>query len=627
MRPYERDVDLMIRRIFVVCLAIVMTLLSVSAQSDSNAFLYRAAAYLPDSGTLLLMDDSSVFNEIVLPLPDGFDRNASTVSMLNGKVAYIARKQGATDKALVLGDLTAEGDDVFMSAITPLRIDAAYTSFFLRAPGTFGLRDGKTHLAVGYGLDPLGWELLILDDRLQEVAKITQEDLPDQPKDYGFTPYPIHFRPDGSIAFALVDAQAEGAQTPPVFVWNTFTNVISQTTTYAIETDVYTQTGELISINNGGLQWFNSYTGEIARFYVAPSEGETMGKARFASDGQLVAFTKGTRLVLVGRDGVELGALPGTETASDWYGLRDGLVMALNGPDGMTLYRVPLADGLPADVNSYIPLTTLPVGTTVQWVDSDMREGVRLVEHVKWALVDGVAFDPLVVSGVSPLVEAQQSAQIVDEESVSAEGLFVGGWALTFADEGDQLNVRAGAGTSFDTLTRVNTDVRVQLIEGPVEADGYIWWRVKFPTGSDGWLVQEVDDIQTLIPTAGPPTATPSPTPTNTPTGLPPTATLVPAATQLPPLFLNEISNYGGGQVMFSWGAVPDANNYLLEVLYCNTAGECSEGFSDRTVRTEFSATFSINNPSLTIRWRVIARDAAGATLLESPYKDSVVVR
>ena len=78
---------------------------------------------------------------------------------------------------------------------------------------------------------------------------------------------------------------------------------------------------------------------------------------------------------------------------------------------------------------------------------------------------------------------------------------------------------------------------------------------------------------------------------------------------------------------MFSWGAVPDANNYLLEVLYCNTAGECSEGFSDRTVRTEFSATFSINNPSLTIRWRVIARDAAGATLLESPYKDSVVVR
>ena len=624
----------MFKRMFVMCLMVLLATLSVSAQPASTPVPYTAAAYLPDTGTLVLVNESDVFGEMVLPLPDGFDRNASSVAMLNGKIAYIARKQGATDKALVLGDVIAEGDAsiVGMSAITPLRVDAAYTSFFLRAPGTFGLRDGKTHLAVGYGLDPLGWELLILDDRLQEVAKLTQDDLPDQPKDYGFTPYPIHFRPDGSLAFALVDAQAEGAQTPQVLVWNTFTGVISPTNTYAIETDVYTQTGELISINNGGLQWFNSYTGELARFYVAPSEGETMGKARFASDGQFVAFTKGGRLVLVGRDGVELGALPGTETASDWYGLRDGLVMSLNSTDGMTLYRVSLAGGLPADVNSYERLTTFPVGTIVQWVDSDMREGVRLVEHVKWAVVDGAVIDPLVVSGVSPLVEAQQAGEIAPVDVISAEGLFVGGWATTFTDDGDQLNVRAGAGTSFDTLTRVNPDVRVQLLEGPVEADGYVWWRVKFPTGSEGWLVQAVDGIQTLQPAAPPPTATPSPTPTNTPTGLPPTEAPLPGATQLPPLFLNEISNKGSTEankvsVDFSWGAVPDAKSYLLEVLYCNDAGECSEGFSNETARTEFGAVFSINNPSLAIRWRVTARDAAGATLLESGYKDSVVFK
>jgi len=623
---------MLFKRMFVLCLIALLIALSVSAQSDSAPISYTAAAYLPETGTLLLMDDSGVTSEIVLPLPDGFDRNASTVSMLNGRVAYIARKQGVADKALVLGDLQVEGDalTVWMTAITPLRGDAAYTSFFLRAPGTFGLRGGDTHLAVGYGLDPLGWEMLILDDRLQEVAKITHEDLPDQPKDYGFTPYPIHFRPDGSLAFALVDAQAEGPQTPPVFVWNTFTDAITQTTTYAIETDVYTQTGELISINNGGLQWFNSYTGEIARFYVAPSEGETMGKARFVSDGQYVAFTKGGRVVLVGRDGLELGALAGTETALDWYGLRDGLVIALNSPDGMTLVRVSLADGLPADTASYQTLTTLPTGTNIQWVDSDMREGARAVEHVKWAVVDGAAFDPLVVSGVSPWVEAQQAGEVTVVDSISAEGLFAGGWATTFTDEGDQLNVRGGAGTSFEVLTRVNPDVRVQLLEGPTEADGFVWWRVLFPAGSEGWLVQEVDGIQTLRPAAAPPTATPSPTPTNTPTGLPPTAVPLPGATQLPPLFLNEISSSGSSepntvQVTFSWGAVSGADNYLLEVLYCNDAGICSEGFSNRTARTEFGSVFSINNPTLAIRWRVTARDAAGATLLQSPYKDSVV--
>lgn len=616
----------MLKRLALLCLLLMLTVLSLNAQND-DAPAYISAAYLPDSGTLLVMDATSVTAEIVLPLPNGFDRAASTVAMNEGQIAYIARKQGSTDKALVLADLS--GSEVVISATLPLRVDAAYTSFFLRAPGTFGLRDGATHLAVAYGLDPLGWEVLILDESLNTIASLNQEALPDQPKDYGFTPYPIHFRPDGSLAFALVDAQLEGPQTPPVFVWNTFTNAVTPTATYAIETDVYVQSGELISINNGGLQWFNSYTGELARFYVAASEGETMGKARFASDGRYVTFTKGGRLVIVGRDGLELGALPATETALDWYGLRDGLAVAMNSADGVKLYHISLADGLPVDASTYSLITTLATDTVVQWVGSDMRLGVRAIEHVKWAVVDGATLDPLVVSGVSPLVEALQNQTIENPDTASAEGLFAGGWATTFADEGDQLNVRAGAGTGFEVLTRVNPNVLVQLLEGPVEADGLVWWRVKFPTGSEGWLVQEVDDVQTLVPAAAPPTPTPLPTATSTPTptNIPPTG--IPQATEAPPLTLNEIasSSSGGSQVSvtFSWTGYPGAAKYNIEVLYCNDGINCAPGFTDDTARTTFASSFSVNNPTLPIRWRVIAVDAAGTVLSESPFKDSVV--
>jgi hypothetical protein len=617
----------MSRRILPIFLLLLLTLAGVNAQPEINVPLSGAVAYLPESGKLILVDDSSVTAELVLPLPSGFDRNASTVSVNGNQIAYIARKQGSTDKALTLAELSPERDALTITATQPLRTDAAYTSFFLRAPGAFGLRDGITHLAVGYGLDPLGWELLIVDEALNTVAKLTHEALPDQPKDYGYSPYPIHFRPDGSIAFALIDAQTGGVQNPPVFVWNTFTNALTQTTSYAIETDVYDQSGELISINQGGLQWFNSYTGELARFYVAPSEGETMGKARFVSDAQFIAFTKGGRITLVQRDGVEIGVLPGTETASDWYGLRDGLVVSLNGEDGLRLVGISLAEGLPGDVG-YRVLTTLPTNTIVQWVYSDMRVGVRAIEHVAWATIDGATFEPLVVSGESPLVTALRNREVEAIDTISAEGLFVGGWATTFADGGDQLNVRAGAGRGFDVITRVNSDVLVQLIEGPVEADGLVWWRVLFPTGRDGWLVQEVDGVQTLVEAAPPPTPTPTPTPLPTATPVPPTA--APLPTQPPSLVLNEISSSGSAgssqvSVTFSWSAYPGAAKYLIDVLYCKQDGSCEGGFSDDTARTSFNASFSVNNPTLPIRWRVTAVDANGATLVQSGYVDSVV--
>lgn len=612
----------------------LVAVLGVSAQT-SDSPTYAAAAYLPDSGTLLLMDESSIIGELSLPLPDGFNRNASTIAMLDRRVAYIARQQGSSDKAIVLGGIepTERGGFRFISeAELVMAEDAAYTSFFLRAPGAFGLRDGVQHLALGYGLDPIGWVLNVYDGELNVVASLTQDALPDEPRTYGYTPYPIHFRPDGSIAFALVDAQATGPQTPPVFVWNSFTGAVTQTNTYAVETDVYTQSGELVSIANGGLQWFNSYSGELARFYDAGDAGDSLGRPRFVDDGRLVAVAEAGQVVLLGRDGVEIGALPGSETALDWYGLQSGMVMALNGTSGVDLVRVPLTDGAPSSASDYERFVQLPSGTVVQWVDSDMRAGVRAIEYTRWAALDGASFDSLVVSGVSPLVEALQAGTAAGDDPdtpTTTDGLFVGGWAETFSDEGDQLNVRSAPGTDSEVVTRVDSGVRVNLLEGPVEADGLVWWRVLFPTGRDGWVAQAVDGVQTLVAAAPPPTPTPTATPTQTPSPLPPTP--APEATPRPEVILNEIVNNSTGSstvgVVFSWSGYPGASSYLIEVQYCYVVTNCTPGFTNNTVRTTFNATFNINNPTLTIRWRVTALDGSGGAVYQSGYKNSVVVR
>ena len=55
--------------------------------------------------------------------------------------------------------------------------------------------------------------------------------------------------------------------------------------------------------------------------------------------------------------------------------------------------------------------------------------------------------------------------------------LAVGGFAAVAVDT---LNVRAAAGTSFDSLLQLAKGARVAILAGPVPADGYQWYQVQF---------------------------------------------------------------------------------------------------------------------------------------------------
>jgi uncharacterized protein YgiM (DUF1202 family) len=62
--------------------------------------------------------------------------------------------------------------------------------------------------------------------------------------------------------------------------------------------------------------------------------------------------------------------------------------------------------------------------------------------------------------------------------------------------------MRSGAGTNFDLIARIDSGAMVEILDGPVEADGFTWWQIRVP-GADnltGWVVESVDGLRTLTP-------------------------------------------------------------------------------------------------------------------------------
>jgi uncharacterized protein YgiM (DUF1202 family) len=76
----------------------------------------------------------------------------------------------------------------------------------------------------------------------------------------------------------------------------------------------------------------------------------------------------------------------------------------------------------------------------------------------------------------------------------------VGVTALVQTTDNDVLNMRSGPGLNFARLGTIANGTLVTLIEGPQNADGLIWWRVRLPNGTEGWVVAAVDGINTLLP-------------------------------------------------------------------------------------------------------------------------------
>ena len=75
------------------------------------------------------------------------------------------------------------------------------------------------------------------------------------------------------------------------------------------------------------------------------------------------------------------------------------------------------------------------------------------------------------------------------------------------------LNMRDAPSTGGTLVLQLGTGQRVDVVEGPTQADGYTWWRVDDGGGNQGWVVQGDGETEWL----GPTTAGADPQPVNRP--------------------------------------------------------------------------------------------------------------
>ncbi|GAB4197266.1 MAG: SH3 domain-containing protein [Roseiflexaceae bacterium] len=81
--------------------------------------------------------------------------------------------------------------------------------------------------------------------------------------------------------------------------------------------------------------------------------------------------------------------------------------------------------------------------------------------------------------------------------------LQAGGRAVVTNLEGQSLNARVEPRLKARVQTRLANGDEVQVLEGPVQADDFTWWRIESPKGS-GWSAERAKDgtvwIQPLAP-------------------------------------------------------------------------------------------------------------------------------
>lgn len=74
----------------------------------------------------------------------------------------------------------------------------------------------------------------------------------------------------------------------------------------------------------------------------------------------------------------------------------------------------------------------------------------------------------------------------------AATGKFTTGQTVIVTGTGkDKLSFRAGPGTDYERTRVVKDGVKLIVISGPEEADGFTWWQLKAPNGQVGWAVQD----------------------------------------------------------------------------------------------------------------------------------------
>jgi hypothetical protein len=500
--------------LILVCLSLMLGGVAQAAGAPWTVWLYE-----PATGRMTQVDNiGSLPREVYLPADSGstFSQQVS-VSPDGMLVAYV--HSAASGTFLSIHDLNMN-TTVFSYALPT----GAYHSLDLAgSPWNWRAGGGET-FAFGYADGTAGWEIVVVDIITLSTFSLRSSDAAvvsaGLDSGFGFLVPVVQLNRDFEITFTQVAAATGGAPAYQAFIWNTADGSVRPNAPYLqVDTDTLPITGDMVmtlsdpsfpgSIDpTSGFPVSNTlYAFDAVNFELTPVTSiPSIFKARFAQNGERVVVanivdTGGggyTDLLVLERSGGLVGSVPGgTNFITSMSGTLNGFLYTANsggagGSGGTTLSYVETRLVGP-------PFTALsswnsPLGADarIAWV-SDINVA-SVGPFIPWGHITPGASTPTLAAPPTPVI-----SPVVTSPS-PAGVLTVGGQATVQTTAGDVLNLRSAPGRSFSRLGTVGNGTIVTLVEGPVGADGLNWWRVLLPTGLEGWVVDFVDGVQTLVP-------------------------------------------------------------------------------------------------------------------------------
>ncbi len=376
-------------------------------------------------------------------------------------------------------------------------------------------------LAYGYvlGEPTFGWAIDIIDTtgnaipfQLRYDDKIVMEALGSSDTT-GYMPLVQEYA-NGEVAFTLLNWQTGAATSYESFRWSVTTGmVVKENSLTSTQSDIFRPTREAVMAvldprlpNSLSLMEFPF---QLNTLQVYDPRTNTTFPFVSGATADFIAprFIQGGARILAG----QYNALDSAATTPTWM---------IYERSGNLVGTVPI---IVADLQSLAGTATgfiyLTLTTTGQWVlaQADTRSGLS-TGQVVWTLPAGMeariawVMDPAnEVAGIYPnwaqLAPPTSTSQVLTPTTLPiptaisrTSQLTVGTVVIINTTEGDSLNMRSGPGLSFAAIARVGNNTSATVIEGPRSMDGYIWWRIRLSNNQEGWVVDEADGVQTLLP-------------------------------------------------------------------------------------------------------------------------------
>jgi hypothetical protein len=487
---------------------------ALHSKTEAQGPYWRVWLHEPAGRHLVMVEDTGeVLQDISLPVPDlSYSIVSRTVgiSHTGNLIAYFLTND-AGNIVFQLYDVAAM--TLYSDIYTPPLTTYGRTSLDI-VGGTKVFSVDDIYLAVAVQMDAY-WEIVLMDTTSQSILSTlrSSDELVNAfglGDGYGL---PVIQQVDEmNVHFTYMDSM-DGAPRYRSFVWQHRRNELAETNLYPqIAVDRFWPSGEeLIPYQDeaypNNLASIEGIARQMNVIQVnAPAEPPFVWLNSESSSLSAVFVENGKKVLVWGWDvlsyephwalyGRSLSVLHSDVPPWDFYsvaGVADGFIYIATNT---------VASGEVALIHHNTEDNSLNNLESVWTSSSSALLEIAWVADSRFEL--GEAFSPWVHFDETDAEFPPVPTQLVPATSAPlpnpVQGIMVGVRARVITTEGDFLNVRSAAGTSFAVIYEFAFDTRVTILEGPLSADGYTWWRVRADDGREGWVVDFADGVSTLI--------------------------------------------------------------------------------------------------------------------------------